>query len=160
MVFAIIGPVPQMLGYVAGPLAIARRATRHGWTDGRPSARNLTGIVPLTAGAGMLGWAIASHYDAAPDEMPLTVVPTYLARGGAYGFTRNPMYVGGAAMQIGWAILLGSVPNLAAAALYIAGLGSLGVPFEERLLHTRFGDSYDEYRRSVPRWLPFPGRRG
>ena len=87
----------------------------------------------------MLGWAIVSHYEAAPDEAPLTVVPTYLARGGAYGVTRNPMYLGGAAMLTGWAVLLGSRPVAVAAAVYVAGLAGLGVPFEERLLHDRFG---------------------
>jgi protein-S-isoprenylcysteine O-methyltransferase Ste14 len=40
------------------------------------------------------------------------------------------------------------------AALYVAVMNGLGVPFEERLLQAKFGESYDVYRRSVPRWLP------
>src|SRR5207244_9398269 len=110
--------------------------------------------LPLAAGAALLGWAIVSHYDAAPEEAPLTVVPTYLARGGAYAVTRNPMYLGGAAMQAGWAIVLGSVPVAEVGVVYLMALTAVGVPFEERLLHDRFGESYDAYRRAVPRWLP------
>jgi len=26
--------------------------------------------------------------------------------------------------------------------------------YEEPTLHRQFGESYDEYRRSVPRWIP------
>jgi protein-S-isoprenylcysteine O-methyltransferase Ste14 len=107
-------------------------------------------------GAGWLGWAIVSHYDAAPDEAKLTIVPTYLARGGAYAMTRNPMYVGGATMLAGWSLLLGSLPVAGATLAYVAGLSTAGVPFEERLLLDRFGESYDAYRRAVPRWLPRP----
>jgi steroid 5-alpha reductase family enzyme len=111
----------------------------------------------LALGAAMLGWAIVSHYDAAPEEAKLTIVPGYLARGGAYAVTRNPMYLGGATMLTGWSILLGSIPVAGAAIAYITGMSAAGVPFEERLLHDKFGESYDAYRRAVPRWLP---RRG
>jgi protein-S-isoprenylcysteine O-methyltransferase Ste14 len=106
----------------------------------------------------MLAWAVASHYEAAPDEAEVTILPTYLVGGGAYAFTRNPMYVGGAAMQAGWAVLLGSFPVLAVGLGYVTALHRWGVPFEERLLRDRFGSSYDLYRQQVPRWL-MPGRR-
>jgi protein-S-isoprenylcysteine O-methyltransferase Ste14 len=107
----------------------------------------------LTAGSGLLAAAIASHYRAAPDEVSLSVVPEYLATGGAYAMTRNPMYVGGALMQAGWAILLGSFPVGVTAIAYLIGMDRLGIPFEERLLQRRFGESYDGYKARVPRWL-------
>ena len=160
LVYAVAGPAPQVVGYVVTPLVIARRGPRHGWKHGRPGALNLLGVLPLLAGAALLGCAIVSHYDAAPEEAPLTVIPTYLARGGAYAVTRNPMYLGGAAMQAGWAILLGSLPVAGVCAVYLAGLSAAGVPLEERLLHDRFGESYDAYRRAVPRWIPRAQRRG
>ena len=102
----------------------------------------------------MLGWAIASHYQEAPESTQLTLVPSYLARRSAYSVTRNPMYVGGAAMQIGWSILLGSTRLAGITIGYVAGLHLLGVPFEERLLEGRFGDAYLAYKTQVPRWLP------
>ena len=102
----------------------------------------------------MLGWAIISHYQEAPEVAPLTVVPTYLARRGAYALTRNPMYVGGAAMQAGWAVLLGSRRLAVVTVGYLAAMDLLGVPFEERLLERRFGDSYLAYKQAVPQWLP------
>jgi protein-S-isoprenylcysteine O-methyltransferase Ste14 len=30
--------------------------------------------------------------------------------------------------------------------------------YEEPALHRQFGASYDEYRRSVPRWIPRVGK--
>jgi protein-S-isoprenylcysteine O-methyltransferase Ste14 len=45
------------------------------------------------------------------------------------------------------------VPVLTALTAFVAGMDRLGMPFEERMLHARFGASYDEYRHEVPRWL-------
>lgn len=102
----------------------------------------------------MVGWAIASHYQEAPESAQLTLVPSYLARRGAYSVTRNPMYVGGGAMQAGWSILLGSTRLAGITIGYLAGPHLVGVPFEERLLERRFRDSYLAYKTQVPRWLP------
>ena len=157
--FALIGPVPQAVGYVGGPLAISRLGRRHGWRHHRPSAGNLAGLAPLVVGAGVIGAAIAGHEDTAPEDMKLAVVPEYLVTTGIYGRTRNPMYLGGALMQTGWAILLGSLPVAGACAAFLLCLDRLGIPFEERLLVARHGAAYDEYRRRVPRWLgPLPTR--
>lgn len=154
LTYAVAGPLPQVAGYVVAPILLARHDRRRGWRRGRPSAVNMAGFGPLAAGAAMLGWAIISHYQEAPESAPLTVVPTYLARRGAYALTRNPMYVGGAAMQAGWALLLGSRRLAVVTVGYLAGMNLLGVPFEERLLQRRFGDSYAAYKQRVPRWLP------
>ena len=151
--FAILGPLPQALGYIGGPLALSRRARRHGWSEDRPGPLNLAGAIPIVVGAAFVGAAIVAHYRAAPDEAPVSLVPDYLVKGGVYSVTRNPMYVGGALMQAGWAAFFGSVPNAAALAVYVSGLNFAGIPFEERLLRRKFGASYDEYRRRVPRWI-------
>jgi protein-S-isoprenylcysteine O-methyltransferase Ste14 len=34
------------------------------------------------------------------------------------------------------------------------------ISYEERTLRRRFGNSYLEYRRTVPRWIPRPPRPG
>ena len=152
-VFALLGPLPQAIAYIGGPLALSRRGSRHGWRQGRPRSANLVGLIPLAAGSAVISTAIASHYDAAPEEVPITVVPTYLATGGIYAMTRNPMYLGGVLMQAGWAILLGSLPITVAGFVFFVAIDRFGIPFEERMLHDRFGGAYDSYRRSVPRWI-------
>ena len=158
-VFALVGPLPQALGYVAGPLALARAGRRRGWRDRRPGPANRIGLLPLLAGATVMAAAIRSHYRAAPEVASLSVVPSYLAQDGIYAITRNPMYLGGALMQLGWSILLGSLPVAGVGVTYVLGMDRLGIPFEERLLHERFGPAYDSYRARVPRWLPgLPGQ--
>ena len=67
--------------------------------------------------------------------------------------TRNPMYVGGALMQAGWATSWAASRWGVTAIAYLIGMDRLGIPFEERLLHSRFGESYDGYTARVPRWL-------
>jgi Phospholipid methyltransferase len=70
-------------------------------------------VVPLLAGAALLGWAVAEHYAAAADEswsFRHGLEPEYLVTGGPYRFGRNPMYVGGVAIWGGCALLLGRAP--------------------------------------------------
>lgn len=152
-VFALLGPLPQTAGYVVVPLLLSRSARRHGWRRGRPGPANVLGLVPLIGGAAVIGAAIASHYSAAPEQMRVGLIPDYLVTTGIYRRTRNPLYVGGVLMQVGWAALLGSLPGAAVTAAYVIGLDRLGIPFEERLLATKFGASYDAYRDRVPRWI-------
>lgn len=74
---------------------------------------------------------------------------------GPYRFTRNPQYIGDSLNILGFIIFTNS---------WMAGvLGILGVLLnimaplaEEPWLAERFGDSYREYMRRVPRWLGKP----
>jgi protein-S-isoprenylcysteine O-methyltransferase Ste14 len=66
------------------------------------------------------------------------------------------MYVGEAAIWTGWAVLFGSLP-VSTGLVAIIMLQSGAVRMEERMLHARWGDSYDGYRAQVPRWLKLPG---
>ena len=151
--YAVLGFPPHILGYVAAPLVVSRFGRRHGWRAGRPGHVNVVGLLPLAAGGTLLSWAIASHYSTAPGEAEVTLLPTYLVDCGAYTRTRNPMYLGGAAMLVGWSVFLGSVPVALATVGFIFGMDRAGIPFEERILHDKFGDSFDEYHDHVPRWL-------
>ena len=58
-------------------------------------------------------------------------------------------YVGLGLLERSIAILIFSAAWLGLAHLFV-------VLHEERSLEARFGASYEEYRRRVPRWLPRP----
>lgn len=158
--FAVVGPLPHVIVYVAVPLLVSRDGRHHGWTDG-PSAVNHLGLLPVSAGATLIGWALASHDGAAPEEVRISVAPEYLVGEGAYAVTRNPMYLGGAAMVLGLAVFFGSLPIALVGGAYVVGMDRLAIPFEQRMLHDTFGDSYDQYRGRVPRWVKLrrPRRR-
>ena len=109
-------------------------------------------LAPLAAGTGLLAWAVVSHYHASPDKVQLAT-PNYLARGGAYGRSRNPLYLAGAFTWLGWALFLHSAPVALVGAAMVAGFALVAVPFEERGLRERFGAEYTAYCDRVPRWL-------
>jgi protein-S-isoprenylcysteine O-methyltransferase Ste14 len=73
--------------------------------------------------------------------------------GGIYSYTRNPMYVGLTAVLVGWAIRL-SVPWLflgpVAFMLYMTRFQIIP---EERVMSSKFGRAFDDYRQRVRRWL-------
>lgn len=153
LAYATLSWVPHAVGYVLVPLLISRFGARHGWKDGRPGGLNLVGSLLLLGGAALIAWAIVSHYRASPEEAQFSARPNYLVTEGAYRFTRNPLYFGGACMWAGWALLLGNLPLVVVGACLFGFLAGIGIPFEERMLHDRFGDAYGAYRERVPRWF-------
>jgi protein-S-isoprenylcysteine O-methyltransferase Ste14 len=149
---------PHAFGYVLFPLLLSRLGERHGWKGGRPGTLNFAGCPFLLTGAALIAWAIGSHYRASPEGVQFRATPNYLVTQGAYAFTRNPLYLGGAGMWAGWAMLLGSLPIAVAGTGLFGFLAAIGIPFEERMLKGRFGDSYNAYRAHVPRWVKLHSR--
>lgn len=86
---------------------------------------------------------------------PAPVAPTeQLVVGGLYRYVRNPMYVAVAATIFGQALALGQLELLAYGAVFLALVAAFVRWYEEPTLTRRFGEQYEEYRRSVPGWLP------
>ena len=84
---------------------------------------------------------------------PIDAPKTLIVRG-LYRYTRNPMYVGVLTVIFGWAALFQSL-TLLIYGLCVGGCFHLFVVlYEEPHLQKSFGDSYDEYRSQVGRWLP------
>lgn len=72
---------------------------------------------------------------------------------GIYRHTRNPMYLGHALILLGWAVYLQQPAALSGIAIYVIWVDRLQIVPEERVLLTRFADSYPAYIASVRRWL-------
>lgn len=80
--------------------------------------------------------------------------PRHLVVRGPYRYVRNPMISGVVFVLFGEALLLLSQPHLTWALIFL-GINSVYIPLlEEPLLAKRFGASYREYRRHVPRLVP------
>lgn len=73
---------------------------------------------------------------------------------GAYKYVRNPIYISF------WLIILGEAIYFQSQDLLLYLLGWMivfqirVVVFEEPYLRVTFGESYESYRKSVPRWIP------
>lgn len=81
------------------------------------------------------------------------VAASSLVVAGIYRRTRNPMYVGMLLALLGWAVFLGNALALVVAFVFVPLMNRLQIAPEERALALRFGPAFEDYRRSVRRWL-------
>jgi protein-S-isoprenylcysteine O-methyltransferase Ste14 len=84
---------------------------------------------------------------------PAPIAPTkFLVVSGLHRYVRNPMYLGVALVIMGEAALFRAVHLVEYAVVMIANM--FVMLYEEPTLRRQFGESYEEYRRTVPRWIP------
>ena len=109
------------------------------------------GVVPIALGAALHAWALRAFRTAGTTVEP-EGRPARLVLLGPYARTRNPMYLAGAPILVGLATLLGTVVPVLVVLVYL-GAATRWVEREESLLSERFGEEWERYRASVPRWL-------
>jgi protein-S-isoprenylcysteine O-methyltransferase Ste14 len=86
---------------------------------------------------------------------PAPIAPTkFLVTTALHRYVRNPMYIGVAFAILGEAALFRSIHVAEYAAIMLLTAHIFVVLYEEPTLQRQFGESYEEYRRNVPRWLP------
>ena len=78
---------------------------------------------------------------------------TAIVRSGPYRFSRNPMYLGLSVVLLGVCAYLANPLTIVAIIAFIAYMTRFQIIPEERLLLSRFGETYAQYTRSVRRWL-------
>jgi protein-S-isoprenylcysteine O-methyltransferase Ste14 len=78
---------------------------------------------------------------------------TALVFDGPYRFTRNPMYLGMAALYVGLAFILGLMWAFLFLPFVLVAVDRLVIAREERYLERKFGEEYVEYKRRVRRWI-------
>ena len=85
----------------------------------------------------------------APIDPPKKLVVTGLHR-----YVRNPMYLGVLLALVGELLLFPSRRFLMYIAGFFVAVNIFVLAYEEPVLKRSFGEEYDEYRRTVPRWIP------
>ena len=122
--------------------------------DKQPLALKILGGVVLAAGAALvLETTTRFAFQGRGTPAPWAPPERFVERG-SYRFVRSPMYLGVILLVVGQGLLLGRE------VLYLWAVGAwlmfttFLVFYEEPQLRRRFGDSYDDYRRRVHRWLP------
>ena len=78
---------------------------------------------------------------------------SHLVTSGIYRYTRNPMYLGHAAILLGWVAYLGNAVGLVAVAAFVLYVSRFQVQPEERHLSTLFPEQYAAFARQTRRWL-------
>jgi protein-S-isoprenylcysteine O-methyltransferase Ste14 len=94
-------------------------------------------------------WLMARHRTAL---LPGGSTRTILDRG-PFRVSRNPLYLGLIALDVGLALLWPSFWALALTPVGVAALWWGAILPEERYLSAKFGAEYDAYRARVRRWL-------
>jgi protein-S-isoprenylcysteine O-methyltransferase Ste14 len=84
-----------------------------------------------------------------------------LVTDGPYAFVRHPIYLSGVPLLLGTCLLYSQVTglDLVAGLVLLAFFHLRVVRGEEPTLRRQFGQSYEEYCRRVPRWIPRVWRR-
>ncbi len=84
--------------------------------------------------------------------------PKVFVATGPYRWVRNPVVITLIATVLGEAVYLGSPGVFALVAIGLPIAHYQVTRIEEPRLRQRFGESYSEYCRTVPRWVPRPPR--
>ncbi len=118
---------------------------------GRPTS-TLVGAGVLLGGLGLnlagVATVLAHHTTIVPHRPVAKLITT-----GVYRVSRNPMYTGLAIMVAGAAFLAGTWWPLLTLPLALLAVTRLAIRPEEAYLTERYGSIYEDYRRSVGRWL-------
>lgn len=146
-----------LFAHAAAPTALAQLTRNLGWVGEQPGALNLVSLVLVVAGFALLIWCLVLHFVHCPRIVEVNVfAPPYLLTTGPYRWSRNPMYVAGVTIWLGWTLFYGSVAVFLAMVAFWSAIAFLGVPNEERKLDAAFGERYRHYKHTVPRWLGRP----
>lgn len=117
-----------------------------------PSTRIAGAVAAAGLGAAAIAGAIGFFRRTGQDPKPWTSTPEIITSG-IYRWSRNPMYVGLALIQIGIAIALANGWILALVPPVLVLVHATAIRHEERYLERKFGETYLAYKRSVRRWL-------
>lgn len=79
--------------------------------------------------------------------------PSFMITEGIFSRTRNPMYAGFFLLLLGFAICFRNLFSLFSAFGFLTVMHFVFIPREEKLMYSRFGKQYDDYKRNVRKWF-------
>ncbi len=120
-------------------------------TPDTPWSVRYTGVALTLAGEALRFWGVL-HIGAVSRTRSDRLGP--LIQTGPFGLVRNPLYLGNAALWLGFALTAGLAWLTPVIALLLALEYHPIVRWEERLLAARLGQQYHAYAARVPRWIP------
>jgi protein-S-isoprenylcysteine O-methyltransferase Ste14 len=152
------GPILKTLLFtivVPGTVAVyIPRVLLGGFPKPQPGLVFWLGVVMIVAGA-LIYLRCAWEFAVRGLGTPAPIAPTqYLVSTALHRYVRNPMYLGVALAIAGQGVLFRNLHLAEYAGIMLLIAHVFVLFYEEPTLRRQFGDSYDEYRRRVPRWIP------
>jgi len=137
-----------------GWIALRVRAFDQSFGVSLPAAAEIPGVILVVLGAA-LGLACAGEFISRGRGTPAIFdAPRAFVASGPYRYVRNPMYIGGLILLVGFGLFERSISILLLALLSFALVHLFVLFYEEPTLTRKFGSSYQEYLRAVRRWIP------
>jgi protein-S-isoprenylcysteine O-methyltransferase Ste14 len=112
----------------------------------------IVGLAFGAAGLALIAWGSLTLYRAGTTVMPNKRVDRMVTNG-AFGFRRNPIYMGEVLVFLGLAELTHNIWFAIAAPLFAIAIQVLAILPEERHLEERFGQAYLDYKERTRRWF-------
>jgi len=110
------------------------------------------GLVMVLGGVALIGWSALWFWRKKTTIEPHHA-PTNLIVEGPYRFSRNPIYLGMAAIMTGWVVWLGALGPILLPVAFVAIINRRFIRAEEASLIAAFGDEGRRYLQSTRRWL-------
>jgi protein-S-isoprenylcysteine O-methyltransferase Ste14 len=154
--FLALRSVIYMSGFLLffGWIALLVRTFDHSFGVSLPAATQMPGAILMVVGA-TLGLACAGVFISRGRGTPAIFdAPRAFVAIGPYKFVRNPMYIGGLMLLMGFGLYERSLSILFLALLLFPLVHLFVLLYEEPTLTRKFGSSYQEYCREVRRWVP------
>ena len=114
--------------------------------------RAAVGLAVFCVGVGLALAALGLFRRSGQEPEPWKPTPSIVS-GGIYRYSRNPMYLGLAVVQVGIGLLLGNLWIVSLTALSLVAVYFVAVRPEEAYLESKFDDEYRRYKARVRRWI-------
>lgn len=121
---------------------------RFGWLN------QVLGPALTVGGLALVGWSVRVQYVLGQGTPAPKVATQKLVTQGPYAYSRNPMTLGALFMYLGIGIWMGSGVVVLLTVIVFSALLTFIYFHETRELTERFGESYLEYKKTVPFLIP------
>lgn len=122
------------------------------WPGVQDMAARVIGYGLGAAGIALMAWGFLTLYRAGTTVMP-NQPAARLVTEGAFGFRRNPIYMGEVLVFLGIAEFTHNIWFAILAPALAVALYALAIRPEEQHLETRFGQAYLDYKGRTRRWF-------
>lgn len=146
----LIAPPPAIFAVAIIVGAIVNKA--YGFGSGGGGLPSFVGLALIVQGLALSFWAIQQYRRAKTSPDPKHRAEA-LVTGGPYRYSRNPLYIATALMQVGFGIAV-NMPGIVMAVIPALLVLRKGVILrEETYLEGLFGEAYLQYKARVRRWI-------
>ncbi len=119
-----------------------------------PGSWNWAAVPFWLAGVAILVWCAADFVRKGRGTPVPLDPPKELVVTGLYHYVRNPMYVGALLIQTGTIVWFGTLAQVVYWGFLFIGFSLFIRANEEPYLRKTFSAAYENYCKSVPRWIP------